>query len=395
MIDLFKYIKNRKAFTIAELIIAVSLLGLVLTMGYMLFSTMSNNFDRGTDQSYIQQNIRFVDEYFKNSIRNIGDFHIGTTQPADLGYSLFVEDEIAKADTTEITDSVLDDVMLTVDFSGEFVAFEYTVTGSDGDRTYEIENRIVLNNLPTDMISPEDMVEGTYNGEEISLQASKLFYDYDPVYKMIRVLKASPSIVTTGHTYTADAPLQMHLVVSNDSFLTGITNLDITLEGDIASLSISDMSRQNDKVVLLQLTGSTPGATAVGEGTITVADPALVGEGDLAVTLPVEDPVEAYMIIYGEEDILIPQTPDTSVTVDFTATVYDQGSNLFPSADDDIEWQWDPVTYEGVSFSATNNILSITVNDTASPGSIDISAHMTTNPIITWDYTVDLVDEEP
>jgi prepilin-type N-terminal cleavage/methylation domain-containing protein len=277
VIDLLKYIKNRKAFTIVELIIAVSLLGLVLTMGYMLFSTMSNNFDRGTDQSYIQQNIRFVDEYFKNSIRNIGDFHIGTTQPADLGYSLFVEDEIAKADATEITDSVLDDVMLTVDFSGEFVAFEYTITGSDGDRTYELDNRIVLNNLPTDMISPDDMIEGAYSGEETSLQASKLFYDYDPVYKMIRVLKASPSIVTTGHTYTTDAPLLMHLVVSNDSFLTGITKLDITLDGDISSLSITDMGKQNDKVVLLQLTGSTPGATAVGEGTIMVADTALVG----------------------------------------------------------------------------------------------------------------------
>ncbi|MFO7611459.1 MAG: prepilin-type N-terminal cleavage/methylation domain-containing protein [Clostridia bacterium] len=395
MIELTHYIKNKKGFTIAELLIAVSLLLLVLIIGYMVFSTLSNNFATGTDQSYVQQNIRFVDDYFKSNVRNIGQFYIGDIPPANLGYSVFVESDIAKAGDTDITDSVIDDVTVKVDFSGEFVVLEYTVTGHDGNQTYEIENKVVLNNVPTDSVSAGTVISGTYDGGDISLQSNKLFFNYDPIYRKLRTLVASPGIVTTVQNYDAGSPLPVYLILSNDSFLSGITILDITIAGDISGLSINNLTRENNNRLLLELIGSTPGLTAPGSGTITVDGDYLVGDGDLSVTIPVEDPYAAYMIIYGAESVAIPETGGSPVTTQYTAVVYDQGTNEFPSANADIVWTQTPPSYDGVVISSLNNVLTMVVSDTALPGSIKFGAKMSTNESIAWEYTIDLVVATP
>lgn len=379
---MLKHLKNKKGFTLVELILSLILLLLVLSLGYLIFSVISGNFSTGTSQSFVQQNARFVDDFFKDNIRNIGQLYIGENQSTDMEFAVFLEDGIAKTNDRDITETIISDIRVKVDRSENMAVLQYIINGEEDGKTFEISNQLVLNNIPAEYLSAD------YDNY-ISLTDNKLSYNYEPIYLMNKVLTVYPPVITTGQTYTDEEPLELNLVISNDTFVTGISTIDFELLFP-ASINIIDVNiyKENDTLVILTLTGDTGSVEDVGE--INILASGLAGEDNVSVVIPFENPEVAYVIIEGATKLKIPLESMSDTESTYNAKIYDQGGNEMTGQG----FTWSVIgSPDGVMADITDSgplILNVFSEAVAEEKAVTLLVTSDDNPDIDWSIDIDL-----
>lgn len=62
-------VKKQQGLSVVELMVALSLLGVILALGYMFFSFGSNSFNRGEKQAIAQQGVRLTSTFITGELR--------------------------------------------------------------------------------------------------------------------------------------------------------------------------------------------------------------------------------------------------------------------------------------------------------------------------------------
>lgn len=163
-----KLIAEKSGFTLIELMLALSILGIILAMGYSFFFFGSNSFRLGGDQSNLQRDMRLTSDFITREVRYAVDIEIVTTAPpfGGDGYHYIyhdLSDSIIKyvdpAGSVNIkTDPVIDKVIfqfntvaIEVSDTKENYLLHFTIVGSSetNANNYQIDSEVMLNNIST------------------------------------------------------------------------------------------------------------------------------------------------------------------------------------------------------------------------------------------------------
>jgi len=88
-------LKSEKGITLVELIIAIGLIAIVITLGFMFYFTGVRAFDRNIDRAEIQQNVRHSMSYISKRLLNANNAVVVVTPIVDapdelrIGIELF------------------------------------------------------------------------------------------------------------------------------------------------------------------------------------------------------------------------------------------------------------------------------------------------------------------
>jgi prepilin-type N-terminal cleavage/methylation domain-containing protein len=162
-------INSEKGFTLVELLIAVALIGLVLSLAFLLYAYGLGSFDTGAAQADIQQKARLVDTLFKKELRNAGAL---TLAPAGLeaeydGF-FYLESGLLYRNNTPFAEGITD-IQVKINRESERSILVFTVTTGAGAQKFNLQDRFLLNNIT----APFD---GSYDDYR-SLNDLVLYYD--------------------------------------------------------------------------------------------------------------------------------------------------------------------------------------------------------------------------
>jgi len=86
--------KSNKAITLVELIIAIGLITLIITLGYMFYFTGVRAFDRNVDRADIQQNVRHSMSFISKRLLNANDDAVSVTTRPNASDDLIIGQEL-------------------------------------------------------------------------------------------------------------------------------------------------------------------------------------------------------------------------------------------------------------------------------------------------------------
>lgn len=163
---------EEKGLTLVEMIIAISIMGFVLALAYLLFFFGNSSFDRGTAQAHVQQNVRLVDELLKRELRNADFLDISTgVEPEIFTGAYKVEGGCFNQNDSPITAAVITDVEVWIRDESDRAVCAYKITGADGGQEFNISNEVLLNNIALDDLTSFII------GQVYSLNTFTLYYD--------------------------------------------------------------------------------------------------------------------------------------------------------------------------------------------------------------------------
>jgi|GEM_PF-2388056 len=139
---------DNKGLTLIELLIALALTGMILSLGYTLYFFGTGSFERGTAQAQAQHNARLADEYLKAELRNALKIEIakaGREGEFD-GYFHLAEGSLIKSGE-RVTGNTLIDLAVSIIKEGNRAILEYRITSSDHNEEFVFSNQILLNNI--------------------------------------------------------------------------------------------------------------------------------------------------------------------------------------------------------------------------------------------------------
>ena len=64
---------NQEGFSLVELLLVIVLVGIVLSLGFTVYGLAVRAYSRGTDQAAVQQQERYLIEYFPRELRYASD----------------------------------------------------------------------------------------------------------------------------------------------------------------------------------------------------------------------------------------------------------------------------------------------------------------------------------
>jgi len=85
--------KSNKAITLVELIIAIGLITLIITLGYMFYFTGVRAFDRNIDRADIQQNVRHSMSFISKRLLNARDAAVSVSTRLNASDDLIIGQE--------------------------------------------------------------------------------------------------------------------------------------------------------------------------------------------------------------------------------------------------------------------------------------------------------------
>lgn len=145
--------KKDRGVTLIELIVSLSILLIVLTLGYTVFFFTSSNYGRITEKSYLQQNARIIDEVMRNNLRNASSIVIDDEEPVEYDGYFVISSSNFISSGTELASEVVNDIVITkteqVSSGGAVTRYllSYTIVTSSDDIEFILENSILLSNI--------------------------------------------------------------------------------------------------------------------------------------------------------------------------------------------------------------------------------------------------------
>ncbi|MCW3490306.1 prepilin-type N-terminal cleavage/methylation domain-containing protein [Dethiobacter alkaliphilus] len=140
---------NRKGLSLVELMVALSVLLLVLAIGYPFYFFGTRSFAVGEEQSNVQRDLRVAASFITRELRNATFVQIGT-DTADDGYEYIYlnDDNIKHLKDTTITTWTNDNILslsFNIEEKENIVTFQ--ITGQEGNQVYSINSSVHLNNV--------------------------------------------------------------------------------------------------------------------------------------------------------------------------------------------------------------------------------------------------------
>lgn len=146
---------HRKGFTIVELIIVLTLLGIVLGVGYNLFFYGENTFRKGSNKYQLQSDVRLASDFISEEIRNAVEVDIISLPiTAQTGYHyIYLDGSIIKylynGNTENKTTAIMNNqaiFSIRKDSSNKNF-LKITLKGKLDGQEYDLETEIYLSNI--------------------------------------------------------------------------------------------------------------------------------------------------------------------------------------------------------------------------------------------------------
>jgi len=94
--------KSDKGVTLVEIIIAIGLIALIITLGYMFYFTGVKAFDRNVDRADIQQNVRHSMSFISKRLLNANDAAVSVTTRPNAPDDLIIGQELYRLTGTTL-----------------------------------------------------------------------------------------------------------------------------------------------------------------------------------------------------------------------------------------------------------------------------------------------------
>ena len=144
---------SQKGFSLVELLISLSLLLVVLIMIYSFYYFERKTFERGEDQSVVQENVVLAAQFITDEIRNAEELSLEDSYESGTGDCfIFVEDSVLKYDDgsgsiIEKTDAVIKEFTADLIKAGSKYKVKFYIAGKQEFQHYDISTEVVLNNV--------------------------------------------------------------------------------------------------------------------------------------------------------------------------------------------------------------------------------------------------------
>lgn len=152
-----KFYRQNEGLTFVEVLIALSLLGVVLLLGYSFFFFGSNTFAKGESRSNMQRDIRQTAAFFTSEVRYATEIELVNTPTPTTGdgYNyISVENSRIKytdpaGNVTYKTNAVITELtpMFTLTLENDRNLLQFRLEGTIGSQTYELETKALLYNV--------------------------------------------------------------------------------------------------------------------------------------------------------------------------------------------------------------------------------------------------------
>ncbi|HAP32416.1 MAG TPA: hypothetical protein DCQ14_05110 [Firmicutes bacterium] len=195
---------NNKGITLIELLIAVALTGMIMSLGYALYFFGTGSFERGTAQAQAQHNARLADEYLKAELRNALRIEIDKTgrEGEFDGYFHLAEGSLIKSGE-RVTGNTLINLAVKIVNEGNRAILEYEIKSSDHNEKFIFTNRILLNNIGA---AAFDASYNAFRSLDV-LNQYVLYYNLtEAAPRYLLTMTSSPAAAGTATDITAGSP---------------------------------------------------------------------------------------------------------------------------------------------------------------------------------------------
>ena len=155
---------NNKGLTLVEILVAMGLIVIVISLGFTLLFFGMRSFDTGTAQAHTQQNVRLVGDYMRSELRNAVEIKKENGSGQD---NFKIKEGIVQHNGNSITtDTVFDEITITINKSNGNALLEFEIEAKYYDEgNFIYEDKVLLNNLSYDEIEDLDehkLTDGLY-----------------------------------------------------------------------------------------------------------------------------------------------------------------------------------------------------------------------------------------
>jgi len=230
----FKYLKGNNGSSLVELIVAITLILIVLVVGFTFFSFGLNSFSSGELHSNVQQNVRLNGKYISDEVRYATEMEILVTKPSvdqfDNRYNYIYLDDgkimIKKGAQAacQVPADISDGIEFTLEFWGNAVdtsMLNFVISGQkDGGQKYEVSSEVsVLNlsyiqNINGTAIKYRDKVFLVIRNTDLNYCISGAFYKHEFIAR-----GGNPP-----YSFTDDGALPSGLTLNSNGVLSGNPN---------------------------------------------------------------------------------------------------------------------------------------------------------------------------
>jgi prepilin-type N-terminal cleavage/methylation domain-containing protein len=148
-----KIIKNKSGLTLIELTIAIAILGVVLSVAYLLYDYGAKSFRSGEDRYIVQRELRTAADLITSEVRNATIVQIVSSHTNTNNYFYILDNKfILRANGTprDVTSAIMTSVSFTIvkNNQGRNV-LKFTLNGQKGSYTHQVNSTVFLNNVPS------------------------------------------------------------------------------------------------------------------------------------------------------------------------------------------------------------------------------------------------------
>lgn len=386
-------LKNKKGFSLVELIITIILVFVLVSVGYLVIDAGTGNYNKGSAKTHMQQNSRILDDYIQSYLRKATKIVISSIETDLLDFTIEVDGKVAKTNGQELTADVIDDIQIRIDTSGDKAVMEYLIESEWEGETYELANSVVLNNIPK-----EDF-DGTYINYT-SIGGLTLSYSNDMLIAPTRGLDMFPEGVVRSSVFGTDPlvtpyPAEFNIFVENDIFIDPLLPGDARIEGAVGDLDVVDVVYINDTQCKVFISGNVTSTPNIIGQIIIEPEAFKFGTTELSVDLIIDEAETHHIKVVGDNEVTIPNTGEDALEYTYAFTAHDIYDD--PVSGETVSWYIDDIegsSLVGLAIDAETGVLS--VSDTAVEGSFYVVAQLEdTLEEIKNHYTVDLYYDIP
>jgi len=171
-----KYLKSNKGVTLLELLLVMTIMGALVMLSYTLYFSGVKSFNFGSNHVKIEQNVRLLDNIFRDNIRNTTYLVVESNNGVVVIDSLDEEEEVTQLQHVILDDNKIihNDREIPVDKITDIriqieetttnnLMLQFEVISNSTDSDYSFDRSILLNNLTVNDI--EDYENGIFNFE--------------------------------------------------------------------------------------------------------------------------------------------------------------------------------------------------------------------------------------